>query len=141
MLLGPSSAHTWSVAGEPWLAFPMAFDCDIASLTAASGIVPSAFARWRYIHSSAPSGSGVAAGTTAGTGSDPSPLVTIAAAMTNSVIRAATTAVGAKLLVCIGTCTSPFLGAHCAALPPRRVRLPGDITRATLRRRRYPNRI
>ena len=64
MLLGPSSAHTWSVAGEPLLACPMAFDCDIASLTAASGIDPSAFARWRYIHSSAPSGSGVAAGTT-----------------------------------------------------------------------------
>src|SRR5688572_4292301 len=57
ILLGPSSAHTWSVPGEPELAFPIAFDCAIASLIAASGMEPSAFARWRYIHSSAPAGS------------------------------------------------------------------------------------
>ena len=44
--------------------------------------------------------------------------------MTNSVIRAAATAVGAKLLVCIGTCTSPVCRRALRRSPPRRVRLP-----------------
>jgi hypothetical protein len=62
MLLGPSSAHTWSVFGDAMLAAPIALDCAIASVTAASGIEPSGLARCRYIHSSAPTGSAVAAG-------------------------------------------------------------------------------
>jgi hypothetical protein len=48
------------VAGEPLLACPAAFDCAMASLIAASGMEPSGFARCMYIHSSAPSGSGMA---------------------------------------------------------------------------------
>jgi hypothetical protein len=38
---------------------PAAFDWAIASTTAAFGIEPSAFARWAYIQSSAPTGSAV----------------------------------------------------------------------------------
>src|SRR5687768_16739740 len=59
MLLGPSSAHTWSVPGEPLAITLSTSDWAIASVTTSAGMEPSALARWRYIHSSAPSGSAV----------------------------------------------------------------------------------
>jgi hypothetical protein len=84
------------VLGEPWLALPAALDWAIASLTAASGMEPSALARWRYIHSSAPTGSGVTAGKMVGTFAVPSLLVTAAIPMAKRIITAAAaTTIGA----------------------------------------------
>src|SRR3954453_12877710 len=92
MLLGPSSDHTCSVAGHPPLALPAALDCAIASLTAAVGIVPSALALWRYIQSSAPTGSAVASDTAAATGAVPSLFVTAAIPAANRIARTAAAA-------------------------------------------------
>ena len=131
MLLGPSSVHTWSVLGEPLLALPITLDCAIASLTAASGIEPSAFARWRYIHSSAPSGSGTAADGPAAACSVPSLPVTTAAPTATRTTRApAAATISGNFLVCIGTRTSPGRLARLrSALPPRRLPLLADIDR------------
>ena len=92
MLLGPSSVHTWSVAGEPLLAWPAALDCAIASLTAASGMEPSAFARCMYIHSSAPSGSAMATGRAVATGAVRSLLPANPVVAANTIARAAAAA-------------------------------------------------
>src|SRR3954454_24072435 len=137
MLLGPSSDHTCSVAGEPWLAWPAALDCAIASLTAAAGIVPSALARWRYIQSSAPTGSAVAAGTAGATGAVASLLVTAASPAANTIARTPTAgAIGTSFFFCIGTPTSPGRMARQRALTPsRRSRLCGVSLRRTPRRR------
>src|SRR5262245_12762431 len=102
MLLGPNSAQTWSVLGDPLLAVPAALDCAIASLTRASGMVPSALARWRYIQSSAPTGSGVAFGAAVEACSVPPLLVTAAVTAARRIARTTAAAItGAYLFFCM----------------------------------------
>src|SRR5215204_5439902 len=97
MLLGPSAPQTWSVLGDPMAATPIALDCAIASLTAASGMEPSALARCRYIHSSAPTGSSVAADWfSVRSHSDPVTETALAPKMT---VRAAAATIGTCVLL------------------------------------------
>src|SRR3712207_4506872 len=115
MLLGPSGAHTWLVLFDALLAAPICFDCATACETAASGMEPSALARWRYIHSSAPTGLGVGANQAVAVAVAPSPsdpVTTPAHAPTRAVSAVATT-IGTAVTRLTARASPPWRAPHC----------------------------